>query len=187
MNPMIQSVYEDYFEKNPFVSKIVAVDVECTDLSNAARIIEIGASGFEFDGLSLNYIEFNSFVNPHIPIPVKTIEITGITDDMVKDAPEDVDVFAEFDNWLDKSKIIVMHNAPFDTRILRHNFQRVGYNFNKYEQNIRCTLQKAKAAKLPITSMKLGEVAKHFGYQNEHAHRALHDTLATLYVYARLS
>ena len=187
MNPLLLNVYEDFFDKNPHITKIAALDVECTDFSNNSRIIEIGAAGFEFDGLNIKYIEFSSLVNPRTDIPAKTIEITGITNEMVVNAPEDIDVFQNLDNWLNGCAIINMHNAKFDTRILRHNFHRVGLDFNKYEKNIRCTLEKSKSAKLPVTSMKLGEVANHFGYKNEQAHRALHDALATLYIYARLS
>ena len=187
MNPMLESIYESYFERNPYISKIVALDVECTSFSNDARIIEIGAAGFEFDGLMLKYIEFSSLVCPHMSIPTKITELTGITDEMVANAPEDIDVFTDLDVWLTGTKFIEMHNAKFDTRILRHNYHRVGRDFNPYEQYIRCTLEQSKAAKLPITSMKLGEVANHFGYKNEQAHRALADALATLYIHARLS
>ena len=187
MNPIIKNMYEEFFEKNPYVSKLVAMDVECTDFSNQARIIEIGAAGFEYDGLDLKYIEFNSLVNPYMPIPPKVMELTGITDEMVESAPDDIEVFTNFENWLDGTKIIPMHNSKFDTRILRHNFCRVGMNFNQWEQKIRCTLELSKAAKLPITSMKLGEVANHFGYKNEQAHRGLADALTTLYIYGRLS
>jgi DNA polymerase-3 subunit alpha (Gram-positive type) len=187
MNPMLTDLYEKFFEKNPYITKIVTVDVECTDFSNESRIIEIGATGFEFDGLTVQYIEFQSFVNPHIPIPPKIIELTGITDEMVRDAPEDEEVFEKFDQWLDGVKVIGMHNAKFDTRIIRHNFFRVNKSFNQYEQRIRCTLEMSKAAKLPITSMKLGEVANYLGYKNEQAHRALADALTTLYIYGRLS
>ena len=171
MNPIIKNMYEEFFEKNPYVSKLVAMDVECTDFSNQARIIEIGAAGFEYDGLDLKYIEFNSLVNPYMPIPPKVMELTGITDEMVESAPDDIEVFTNFENWLDGTKIIPMHNSKFDTRILRHNFCRVGMNFNQWEQKIRCTLELSKAAKLPITSMKLGEVANHFGYKNARLRR----------------
>lgn len=187
MNPMLEKAYEEFFERYPYINKVAAVDVECTDFSNEARIIEIGAAGFEFDGLTVQYKEFSSLVNPRINIPVKTIEITGITNEMVIDAPEDESVFEKLEQYLNGTKIIVMHNSKFDTRILRHNFHRVGKDFNPYEPKIRCTLEQSKAAKLPITSMKLGEVADHFGYKNEQAHRALHDALATLFIYARLS
>ena len=187
MNPMLQTVYEQYFDKHPYVSKIVALDVECTSLGNEARIFEIGAGGFEYDGLNLNYIEFNSFVNPHMSIPEKIVELTHITDDMVVNAPEDQEVFRQLAEWLAGAKMILMHNAPFDSRILRHNYCRVGMDFNPFELYTRCTLQEAKAAKLPITSMKLGDVAEYFNYKNEQAHRALHDALATLYIHAKMS
>lgn len=187
MNPLLINTFEKFFDKNPHLNKIVSVDVECTDFSNESRIIEIGAAGFEFDGLDLKYIEFQSLVNPHMDIPQKTIEITGITNEMVINAPEDFDVFKKFDNWLDGSKIITMHNSKFDNRILKHNFFRTNMDFNKYEQKIRCTLEMSKKAKLPITSMKLSDVAQYFEYKNEQAHRALHDALATLYIYGRLS
>ena len=187
MNPVIQNIYGDFFEQYPYFKKVVAVDVECTDLSNNARILEIGACGFEYDGIDINYIEFQSMVNPHIPISQKTIELTGIRDEDVVNAPEDEDVFPAFDKWLTGSKVITMHNAPFDTRILRHNFHRIGMDFNQYEPNIRCTLQLSKAARLPISSMKLSDVATYFQYKNEQAHRALQDALTTLYIYARLT
>jgi DNA polymerase III epsilon subunit family exonuclease len=187
MNPMLVNLYEEFFEKNPYINRVVAVDVECTDFSNESRIIELGAAGFEFDGLSVNYVEFVSLVNPHMPIPPKIIELTGITDEMVQNAPEDNDVFTKFEEWLAGTKIIPMHNSKFDNRIIRHNFHRVGKSFNSFEANIRCTLEMSKKAKLPITSMKLGEVASHLGYKNEQAHRALADALATLYIYGRLS
>jgi len=187
MNPMLQSAYEEYFERHPYINKVVAVDVECTDFSNEARIFEIGAAGFEFDGLSVNYTEFSSLVNPHIKIPIKVIELTGITDEMVENAPEDEVVFAQFEKWLDGLKVMTMHNSKFDNRILRHNFHRVGLDFNPWDKHIRCTLEMSKSARLPLTSMKLGDVANHFGYKNEQAHRALADALATLYVFARLS
>ena len=125
-------------------------------------------------------------VKPYMSIPEKIVELTGVTDLMVADAPDDTMVFPKFDTWLDGATLMVMHNAKFDHRILRHNYCRVGMDFNIWEPKIRCTLELSKKAKLPLTSMKLGEVANHFGYKNEQAHRALHDALATLYIFASL-
>ena len=56
---------------------------------------------------------FERFANPHHPLSSTTTELTGITDDMVKDAPEVSEVIKDFKEFIGDA-ILVAHNAKFD-------------------------------------------------------------------------
>ena len=60
---------------------------------------------------------FESFANPHHPLSATTINLTGITDDMVEDAPEVEEVLKDFKEWAEDA-ILVAHNASFDMGFL---------------------------------------------------------------------
>jgi len=186
MNPVLYNLYENFFELNPSINKIVSIDIETTGFSNSDKIIEIGVCGFEFDGITPNYIEYSSLINPHMSIPKEAARVNGITDEMVAEAPEDLTVFEKLNSIIDGAKLIIMHNSNFDSRMLRNNYIRAGMDFSKFENNIRCSMNMAKSSKLPLKSVKLNDVAAYFGYKNEQAHRALSDAITTLYIYAKL-
>ena len=87
-------------------------DIETTGLSAVYNtIIELAAVKIK-NGEIID--RFESFANPHHPLSAFTIELTGITDDMVKDAPGPEEVLQKFYDW-SRDSIIVAHNASFDT------------------------------------------------------------------------
>ena len=73
--------------------------------------------------------EFSCFVNPEKPIPYQVVQVTNITDDMVKDAETIDKVFPKMLEFLGDS-VIVAHNAGFDVGYLKHNAKVLGYEFD---------------------------------------------------------
>ncbi len=101
----------------------VCFDFETTGLSSKYdRIIEFGATRFE-KGMIVDSIDF--FINPKRPIPKKITEMTRITDEMVKDAPEEAAVIGKIQGFF-KNAILVSHNADFDIGFLNEALLRSG-------------------------------------------------------------
>lgn len=99
----------------------VVFDVETTGLSAVYNtIIELAAVKVK-DGEIID--RFTSFANPHHPLSIATIELTGITDDMVKDAPDVEEVLREFHEWIGDS-VLVAHNASFDIGFLNAGLKK---------------------------------------------------------------
>ena len=112
---------------------------------------------------------FSTFVNPGMPIPARVVELTGINDAMVADAPtpdEAIRAFKEFcgDN------ILVAHNANgFDMLILRHAAERAGFAFdNTYID----TVPMAQALFPGLHNYKLDTINKHLEIPPFNHHRA---------------
>ena len=101
---------------NAYPDDYVVLDIETTGLSvRNCGITQIGALKYK-NGEIIG--RFDSFVNPEMPIPANIAEMTGITDEMVKDAPsesEAVKAFLEFSN----GAMLVAHNANFDISFIR--------------------------------------------------------------------
>ena len=110
-----------------FDQEFVAFDLETTGLSTQTdRIIEIGAvvlkNGEEVD-------RFQTFVDPERPLERKIVELTGITDDMLKGAPKIEEVLPKFLEFIGE-RVLVAHNSDFDTGFIRAECNRLGYEYN---------------------------------------------------------
>jgi DNA polymerase III subunit alpha, Gram-positive type len=153
------------------------LDLETTGFSPVTeKITEIGIMKLK-DGKVIG--EFSCFVNPEKPIPAKVVEITNITDDMVKDAETIEKVFPKMLDFI-KDSVLVAHNAAFDVNFLKHNAKVLGYDFDFTYVD---TLSLAQEVFSEFKSYKLGRIAKNLGIKVEVAHRALDDVGTTVKVF----
>jgi DNA polymerase III epsilon subunit-like protein len=92
----------------------VAFDVETTGLSPiACRLVELCAIRFSLGEGQLE--TFSTLINPGLPIPAEVSALHGITDEMVRDAPEAGAALQNFLNWLGGDRpVLLAHNANFD-------------------------------------------------------------------------
>ncbi|MBO7763070.1 MAG: PolC-type DNA polymerase III, partial [Clostridia bacterium] len=124
VNDTVAALYGAY--DGPLRGEVVVFDIETTGLSVATcRITEIGAVKVK-DGEVLEV--FNTFVNPGIPIPPFIVEKTGITDEMVADAPDIADALQDFLAFIG-DRLLVAHNANFDVGFIRAAAEQCGYPF----------------------------------------------------------
>ena len=167
------------YDKNKKYNKYVVFDIETTGLSPTKDMItEIGAIKIE-NGIIID--EYNQLINPERPIPKKIVELTGITDDMVKDMPTIERVLPDFKTFIEDS-VLVAHNASFDTGFLREQFFRNGEILNN---PILDTLQLTRALFPSLKSHKLNTVAKHLNVDLINHHRAVDDARATAEIFLK--
>ncbi|MEG1633166.1 MAG: PolC-type DNA polymerase III [Oscillospiraceae bacterium] len=138
-------------------SEFVAFDVETTGLNaQTDRLTEIGAVIFRGGELKET---FQTFVNPNMPIPKEIIELTGITDRDVFDAPEEESAMRAFLDFIGDRPIIA-HNASFDTGFMAAACERSGIAFDPVSVDTlymsQCLLPQLKRHKLDIVSKNLG-------------------------------
>lgn len=176
MDDLVESVKGD--DDTGFDGTFICFDIETTGLSAARdKITEIGAVKVE-NGVITD--TFSTFANPEMPIPQKITQLTGITDDMVKDAPsqsEAVGAFLEFAG----DNVLVAHNAPFDTSFIAKACEDMGreYNYTSID-----TVAISRAILTDIKNCKLDTVAKFLRLGDFNHHRATDDAemLARIFI-----
>ena len=152
------------------------LDLETTGLSfRTEKITEIGIMKMQ-NGEVID--EFSCFVNPEKPIPPKVVEVTNITDDMVRNAETIDKVFPKMLDFIGDS-VLVAHNADFDIGFLKYNAKQLGYQL---ENTYMDTLRLAKDLFPDFKKYKLGIIAEKLGIKVEVAHRALDDVDTTVKV-----
>ncbi|MBE7090356.1 MAG: hypothetical protein E7363_00335 [Clostridiales bacterium] len=157
----------------------VVFDLETTGTTPTADMItEIGAVRI-VDGKITDL--FSTFVNPERPIPTKIVELTGITDEMVADAPKFSEVVGDFYKYVEGA-IMVAHNAPFDMSFMRFHGRNCEYMFDNVVMD---TLDFSREVLPHLANHKLNTVCAHFGIEFQH-HRACYDALATAEMFLEL-
>ena len=155
-------------------------DLETTGISHITeKITEIGAIKIK-NGEIID--TFSTFVNPEKPIPEEVVNVTHITDEMVKDAETIQKVMPKFLDFIGDS-VLVAHNADFDIGFMKYNCESLGLNFdNTYID----TLRLAKAIFPEFGRYRLGYIAEKLGIKVEVAHRALDDVKTLVAVFKEM-
>ena len=161
-------------EMNLSEATYVVFDVETTGLSAIYNdLIQVAASKMYKGNI---IAEFDEFINPGHPLSAFTTELTGITDDHVKNAKPLVQVLKEFQEFC-KDTVLVAHNASFDVGFMNANYERHG--LPKITQPVIDTLEFARNLYPEYKRHGLGPLTKRFGVALEHHHMANYDAEAT--------
>ncbi len=157
------------------------IDIETTGLSKYYhKITEIAAVKIR-DGKEFN--KFQTLINPQTRIPSFITKLTGIDNELVKDAPKIHEVLPKFVDFLG-GDLFVAHNATFDYGFLEHNLK---FHHNYDLTNNRICTRKLANRLLPILQRKrLQDLCEHFEIENQDAHRAMGDVNATLKVFTHM-
>lgn len=158
----------------------VVFDIETTGLSKETEsITEIGAVKV-VDGKIID--RFSTFVNPERPIPTEITKLTGITNEMVANAPVITEILPKFLEFC-QDAVLVAHNANFDTGFIRLNAERkCGI---EVKNTVLDTLELSRALLPELKKHKLDIICEQLGVSLEGHHRAVNDAEATAEVFLK--
>jgi DNA polymerase-3 subunit alpha (Gram-positive type) len=162
--------------------EFVVVDVEATGAKTPPnRLIELGAYRIR-NGCIVD--KFLSLVNPEIPIPRFVATLTGISNDMVRQAPVFADVAPR---WLDfvSDAVLIAHNSNFDANFINHEISRVYPGHRMVNQHL-CTVKLSRRVLPELLNHRLDTIASHFSISIASRHRAGCDALATAEIFLHL-
>jgi DNA polymerase III subunit epsilon len=143
------------------------------------KITEIGIVLFDGEKVVKT---FETLINPQRNIPYNITKITGITNEMVREAPKFYEVAKEIIE-ITQDCYFVAHNVHFDYKFIREEFRDLGYN---YHRKLLCTLRLSRLAFPQLPSYKLGHLIKHFNIPVKERHRALEDAKATAILFSQI-
>lgn len=158
----------------------VVLDIETTGVHyvNGDKITEIGAVRI-VDGKIVD--KFQTLVNPQVKLTEEIINLTGITDDMLVDAPTFDKVIPDLYKYVDGA-CVVAHNLEFDYKFIKYMAKDCGYVFKNEGID---TLALSREVVRGLKNYKLNTVCGHFGIEFQH-HRALSDAHATAKLFLEL-
>lgn len=169
----------DFGSRDLNETDFVVFDLETTGAkAPPCRVTEIGA--FRVSGGKI-VDEYQTLINPRMPIPAFIAELTGISDDMVKSAPEFNEIAEEFLEFVGDS-VLVAHNAQFDIRFINHEIGRVFEGYRLGNPHL-CTVQLSRKLLPDIDNHRLHTVADYYSITIENRHRAGDDALATAKIF----
>lgn len=156
------------------------VDIETTGgQASSDRITEIAIA--LHDGEKV-VDSFETLIQPERSIPYYITQVTGITDDMVANAPRFYEV-AKHIVKMTEGAIFVAHNVRFDYGFIQEEFRRLGFTYVRQQL---CTVKLSRKAFPDLRSYALGNLIKHFNIQVKDRHRAMADVMATVNVFERI-
>lgn len=156
------------------------LDIETTGGKyNEEGITEIAI--YKFDGHKV-VDQYISLINPEIPIQPFVVGLTGINNEMLRNAPKFYEAAKRIIE-ITEGCVLVAHNAQFDYRILRTEFDRLGY---QYDRQTLCTVELSQKLIPGQTSYSLGKLVRALGIPLSDRHRANGDAQATVKLFKML-
>lgn len=175
----LELVEQDFGRKDLFETEFVVFDLETTGAKTPpCRITEIGAYKIRRGQIRE---EFQTLINPETPIPPFITQLTGISNQMVRNAPRFSDVAEEFLGFIGDA-VLVAHNAHFDMRFLNHEIGRVFENYRMGNPHL-CTVHLSRRLLPDLANHRLHTVAEHYAIFIKNRHRAGDDALATANIF----
>lgn len=159
--------------------RYAVIDLETTGDQPSDDIIQVGLVVIENGAISDKYA---SLVKPNKKIPEFIVQLTGITDEMVADAPALEDVLADMLPLLADSALVA-HNAGFDQMFLRYACERSGYL--PFDGRVLDTIPLLRILFPGLTSLQLSMVAASFGLDHDRPHQADSDAEVTGLIWMR--
>ena len=159
----------------------IVFDIETTGFDpHNEEITEIGA--VKLNGTTI-VDRFSTFVNPNKPIPENIVKLTGITDEMVADAPQIEEILPKFLEF-SKGATMVAHNAKFDIGFIQTKLKT---KLNKdYDPAVIDTILWGKNILKELKRYNLKAMAKHLGIELNNHHRAVDDAEATAHIFVKM-
>ncbi len=168
-------------------AECVVFDIETTGLSvQNCKITEIGAVKIK-NGEVLG--RFNTFVDPEVPIPADIVELTGITDEMVKGAPKYPEALKSFFEFIGNNPskeiqpLLIAHNANFDIGFIRHFAKEAGLPF---ENPYLDTLALSRYINPDLNKHTLDAIANAYNLGDFNHHRACDDAEMLAHIFFRM-
>ena len=180
VNDTAGAIYGAY--NQDFDAETIVFDIETTGLSvQNCKITEIGAVKVK-NGEIID--TFNTFVNPEVPIPAEIVELTSITDEMVADAPKTEKALKMFFDFVGgNKKLLVAHNADFDTGFIRYAAKECGMEFtNPYLD----TVALSRFLNPELKKHKLDYLAEYYKLGDFNHHRACDDAAMLAAIYFKM-
>ncbi|MBX0334979.1 GIY-YIG nuclease family protein [Pontibacter sp. HSC-14F20] len=156
------------------------IDIETTGSQPTQdRITEIAI--FIHDGKEI-VDKYSTLINPQRPIPYYISQLTGITDDMVQDAPKFYEVAKEIVQFTE-GMVFVAHNVRFDYSFIKKEFADLGFTF---QRKTLCTVRLSRSLIPGLPSYSLGKLCKSIDIDLQMRHRAIGDAEATAKLFDKL-
>ena len=150
------------------------IDIETTgQASSTGKITEIAI--FIHNGFVITN-SFSTLINPECYIPGFITNLTGIDNEMVRNAPRFFEVARQIVE-ITQEKIFVAHNVSFDYRFIQEEFKRLGYD---YQRKTMCTVRMGRKFIPGHKSYSLGKLCDELEISIHGRHRAAGDALATV-------
>ncbi len=193
LNEKIKVIYgvEGYLVDD---SKRIAYDTNNADLNSDFVVFDIETTGLDFSKNNVTEIgaikvsggkivdKWSTFVNPGMKIPENIQALTGISDEMVIDAPTIDKVLPQFKEFC-KGCVLVAHNASFDIGFLKQKAKELGMGFDFAYVD---TLMLARCMYPFLNNFKLDTLTKHLNVILENHHRAVDDAAATAEAFIKM-